>query len=67
MQRFRGGLVFQAPRLVYHSTPGLSLIKKKKDPPRVVLISIVWDVMTPAIIHGTDVPCYMGVYPPEGG
>ena len=28
--RFRGGLVFKAHRLVYHSTPGLRVIKKKK-------------------------------------
>jgi len=29
--RFRGGLVFKAHRLVYHSTLGLSVIKKKKN------------------------------------
>jgi len=28
MQRFRGGLVFKAHRLVYHSTLGLRVIKK---------------------------------------
>jgi len=27
---FRGGLVFEAHRLVYHSTLGLRVIKKKK-------------------------------------
>ena len=27
---FRGGLVFQAHRLLYHSTLGLTVIKKKK-------------------------------------
>jgi len=27
---FRGGLVFKAHRLVYHSTLGLRVIKKKK-------------------------------------
>ena len=31
MLRFRGGLVFKAHRLVYHSTLGLRVIKKKKD------------------------------------
>ena len=31
VQRFRGGLVFKAHRLWYHSTPGLKLIKKKKS------------------------------------
>ena len=30
VQRFRGGLVFKAHRLVYHSTIGLRVIKKKK-------------------------------------
>jgi len=29
-QRFRGGLVFKAHRLSYHSTLGLRVIKKKK-------------------------------------
>ena len=28
---FRGGLVFKAHRLVYHSTLGLRVIKKKKE------------------------------------
>ena len=30
VQRFRGGLVFKAHRLLYHSTPGVGVIKKKK-------------------------------------
>jgi len=30
VQRFRGGLVFKAHRLVYPSTLGLGVIKKKK-------------------------------------
>ena len=30
MKRFRGGLVFQAHRLLYHSTLGSRVIKKKK-------------------------------------
>ena len=30
VQRFRGGLVCKAHRLVYHSTLGLRVIKKKK-------------------------------------
>ena len=30
MQRFRGGLVFKAHRLLYHSTLGLRVKKKKK-------------------------------------
>ena len=31
VQRFRGGLVFKAHRLVYHSTLGLGAMKKKKE------------------------------------
>jgi len=31
VQRFRGGLVFKAHRLLYHSTLGLRVIKKKKS------------------------------------
>jgi len=30
VNRFRGGLVFKAHRLVYHSTLGVIVIKKKK-------------------------------------
>ena len=30
VKRFRGGLIFKAHRLLYHSTPGLRVIKKKK-------------------------------------
>jgi len=30
VNRFRGGLVFKAHRLVYHSTLGLGVLKKKK-------------------------------------
>jgi len=30
VQQFRGGLVFKAHRLVYHSTLGLRVTKKKK-------------------------------------
>jgi len=30
MWRFRGGLVFKAHRLLYHSTLGLNIIKKEK-------------------------------------
>jgi len=30
VKRFRGGLVFKAHRLLYHSTPDLRVIKKKK-------------------------------------
>ena len=31
VKRFQGGLGFKADRLVYHSTPGLRVIKKKKS------------------------------------
>jgi len=30
VQRFRGGLVFETHRLLYHSTLGLRVIKKKR-------------------------------------
>ena len=36
MQRFRGGLVFKAHRLLYHSTLGLRVIKKEEEGPRTV-------------------------------
>ena len=32
VQRFRGGLAFKAHRLVYHSTLGSRVVKKKKEP-----------------------------------
>jgi len=31
VKRFRGGLVLKAHRLLYHSTLGLRVIKKKED------------------------------------
>ena len=31
MKRFRGGLVFKAHRLLYHSTLGLRVLKKKRE------------------------------------
>jgi len=36
VQRFRGGLVFEAHRLFHHSTLGLRVIKKKKGHVRVI-------------------------------
>ena len=33
VRRFRGGLVFKAHRLLYHSTLGSRVIKKKKKAP----------------------------------
>jgi len=41
VKRFRGGLVFKAHRLLYHSTLGLRVIKKKKSPYYVALPSWV--------------------------
>jgi len=35
VKRFRGGLVFKAHRLVYHSTLGWRVIKKKKKKKRI--------------------------------
>jgi len=40
VKRFRGGLVFKAHRLLYHSTLGSTVIKKKKNTPaRVILLA----------------------------
>ena len=33
MQRFQGGLIFQAPRWLYHSTLGSRVIKKRREVP----------------------------------
>ena len=33
IERFRGGLVFKANSLLYHSTLGMTVIKKKKKNP----------------------------------
>jgi len=41
VQRFRGGLVFKAHRLVHHSTLGLRVTKKKKNEPSKVDLSKV--------------------------
>jgi len=40
VKRFRGGLVFKAHRLVYHSTLGLRVIKKRKK----IKVTRVWGV-----------------------
>ena len=40
MKRFRGGLVFKAHRLLYHSTLGLRVIKKKRRYLRDVLLGL---------------------------
>jgi len=45
VQRFRGGLAFKAHRLVYHSTLGLRVIKKKETRRarlRVVSSTVFW-------------------------
>jgi len=42
VQRFRGGLVFKAHRLLYHSTLGLRVIKKKKKMPSQWLQRLHW-------------------------
>jgi hypothetical protein len=51
-KRFRGGLIFKAHRLLYHSTLGVSVIKKKreKSAPEVVLPRRGRDS---AVKHGT--------------
>jgi len=50
VKRFRGGLVFEAHRLLYHSTLGLRVIKKKKKkkkhPARTVHVFLAWACIT---------------------
>jgi len=41
VQWFRGGLVFKAVRLLYHSTLGLGVIKKKAPVYRVLDVNIL--------------------------
>ena len=41
MKRFRGGLVFKAHRLLFHSTLGLRVIKKKRSYRLDLLIEVV--------------------------
>ena len=51
MKRFRGGLVFKAHRLVYHSTLGLRVIKKKdlhRD--ERVALEVVFRVILPVLV-----------------
>ena len=64
-QRFRGGLAFKAHRLLYHSTLGLRVIKKKKEADNlagtvgvVFLHLAVWkvDELQPALVR--DVRCF---------
>ena len=40
MQRFQGGLVFKAHRLLYHSTLGSRVVKKKKEKVEVILVVV---------------------------
>jgi len=50
VKRFRGGLIFEAHRLLYHSTPGLRVIKKKKKSPcglltrRLLAVERIWHI-----------------------
>ena len=46
VQQYRGGLVFKAHRLVYHSTLGLRVIKKKKE-----LMQVGSDRPSPFSLH----------------
>ena len=48
VKRFRGGLVFKAHRRLYHSTPGLRVIKKKKTKVRDSWMSAYLPVHTEA-------------------
>ena len=44
MERFRGGLVLKAHRLLYHSTLGLRVIKKKGGNLADKQVEMVWGV-----------------------
>ena len=46
MKRFRGGLVFKAHRLGYHSTLGSRVIKKKKKMPPAEATVFLFDAFT---------------------
>ena len=66
VNRFRGGLVFKAHRLLYHSTLGLRVIKKKKKNERFRSKKVKgqtgerftnpWDVATPSFSAVLPVP-----------
>jgi len=56
LQRFRGGLVFKAHRLLYHSTLGIRVIKKKFLPFFFCRLS---PVESPAGSHGTWRVCFL--------
>ena len=51
VQRFRGGLVLKAHRLVYHATLGLRVIKKKKKQPQ--KMSLAWGTFR---VFGGSIP-----------
>ena len=61
MNRFRGGLVFKAHRLVYHSSLGLRVIKKKKkssSPPCVAGLLAVRGRSVPVECRGGGIILY---------
>jgi len=60
MQRFRGGLVFKAHRLLYHSTLGLRVIKKKKKVPPQAFSQVIYH-------EGSTSGCKEGVSLPHSG
>ena len=56
-QRFPGGLVFKAHRLVYHSTLGWIVIKKKRS-----MVAIGFDVLV-VVLQGSMVGGHGGFDP----
>jgi len=73
VQRFRGGLVFKTHRLLYHSTPGLRVINKKR---RVTLapandgragVAILSSLVTVERRFGGDQHLYMRQSRPDSG
>jgi len=44
VQRFRGGLVFKAHRLLYHSTLGLRVMKKRRRRMVAAVVEQTWHI-----------------------
>ena len=54
VQRFRGGLVFKAPRLLHHSTLGMSVMMTKKKKMNEVQGRLPSRLADPNFVSGTE-------------
>ena len=61
-QRFRGGLVFKAHRLLYHSTLGLRVIKKEKKGFECLVGGVEDDDCVARRAHLRNLPTYICIY-----